>query len=358
MKLLGIIAESTAIVTTSFLFVLAGMAASNAWAQTAQRKTIGSVESLDPTFDKLVPKDAKLEIVVDGLDWCEGPLWIPAGGGFAIVSDIPPNIIHRWDPRGGKQTYLSPSGYTGTKPRGGEQGVNGSTLDLQKRLVLCQHGDRRLARMEAPLDKPESKFVTVADRYEGKRFNSPNDVALHSSGALYFTDPPYGMEGYDDDLSKIPNKELDFQGVFRVAPDGKVTLLTKELDRPNGIAFSPDEKTLYVANSFSPKPIIMAYPVKEDGTIGAGRVFFNAAPLIKTPNDNNPDGMEVDTQGNVYLGGPGGVVVISPQGKHLGSLHTGEKTSNVAFGEDGSTLYVTADSYLLRVRLTAKGRGF
>ncbi len=345
-------------VVPMFIVLFAGIHVVEAAAQAPARPTIGTIERVDPALDALVPKDAKLEVVVDGLDWCEGPLWIPAGGGFAIVTDIPPNVLYRWDPRGGKAVYLTPSGYTGTTPRTGEQGSNGSTLDRQKRLILCQHGDRRIARMDAPLDKPEPKFVTVADRYEGKRFNSPNDIVCHSSGALYFTDPPYGMVGYDEDVSKIPNKELDFQGVFRVTPDGKVTLLTKELERPNGIAFSPDEKTLYVANSFTAKPVVMAYPVKDDGTIGEGRVFFNAESLIKDPVDNNPDGMEVDTQGNVWLGGPGGVVVISPAGKHLGTLKTGQKTSNVAFGENGSTLFITADMYLLRVRLTTKGLGF
>jgi gluconolactonase len=346
-----------AVLKLTLALIIADTIVGEAFAQQAARRTIGTIERLDPALNALVPADAKMEIVVDGLDWCEGPLWIPAGGGFVIVSDIPPNIIHRWDPRGGKATYLTPSGYTGTVPRGGEQGVNGSTLDRQKRLILCQHGDRRLARMDAPLDKPEPKYITVADRYEGKRFNSPNDVVCHSSGALYFTDPPYGMEGYNDNLATIPNKELDFQGVYRVATDGKVTLLTKEMERPNGIALSPDEKTLYVANSFTPRPVWMAFPVKDDGTTGEGRVFFNAAELAKT-RTGNPDGLEVDTRGNLWATGPGGVLILSPQGKHLGTLQTGEKTSNVAFGEDGSTLYITADMYLLRIRLTTKGLGF
>src|SRR5262245_12615276 len=154
------------------------------------RTTIGEIERLDPAIDALVPQDAKMEVVIDGLDWCEGPLWIPADGGFVICSDIPPNTLHRWDPRNGHSIYLTPSGYTGTKTRGGEQGCNGSALDRQGRLILCQHGDRRVARVDAPLDKPQPNFVTLADRYEGKRFNSPNDVAVHSSGAIYFTDPP------------------------------------------------------------------------------------------------------------------------------------------------------------------------
>jgi gluconolactonase len=207
--------------------------------------------------------------------------------------------------------------------------------------------------MDAPLDKPEPKYVTVAGAYDGKRFNSPNDATLHSSGAIYFTDPPYGLERNMDD----PAKELDFQGVYRVTPDGEVTLLTKELERPNGIALSPDEKTLYVANSHGPRPIWMAFPVLEDGMLGSGRVFFDATELSKTRR-GAPDGMEVDEHGNVWATGPGGVLVFSPEGKHLGTLLTGQATSNCAFGEDGKTLFITADMYILRIPLRAKGKGF
>ena len=327
----------------------------------AERPTIGAIERLDPALDALVPPDAKLEIIVDGLDWCEGPLWIPADGGFLIFSDIPPNKIDRWDAISGQSEYLYPSGYTGTTPRGGEVGTNGSTLDRDGRLILCQHGDRRVARMDAPLDKPEPKYVTVAGAYEGKRFNSPNDATVHSSGAIYFTDPPYGLDHYQEDVAKIPGKELPYQGVYRVTPDGAVTLLTKELERPNGIALSPDEKTLYVANSHGPRPIWMAYPVLDDdsvgGTLGDGRVFFDATELSKS-RQGAPDGMEVDEHGNLFATGPGGVLVISPEGKHLGTLMTGQATSNVAFGEDGKTLFITADMYVLRIPLSTKGKGF
>jgi gluconolactonase len=329
-------------------------------AETETRRTIGSIERLDPAFDALVPADAKMEIIVDGLDWCEGPLWIPqpgkAGqpsGGFLIFSDIPPNTIYRWDAEDGQSVYLKPSGYTGKTPRGGEVGTNGSTLDGEGRLVLCQHGDRRLARMDAPLDGPLPKYVTVADRYDGKRLNSPNDAALHSSGAIYFTDPPYGLEKNMDD----PAKELPFQGVYRVSPAGDVTLVTKELERPNGIALSPDEKTLYVANSHGPRPIWMAFPVNADGSVGEGSVFFDGAELSKSRR-GAPDGMEVDEHGNLWATGPGGVLVFSPEGKHLGTLLTGEATSNCAFGEDGKTLFITADSYILRIPLSTKGKNY
>lgn len=333
------------------LVALIGVIASAAHA--AERKTIGEVERLDPAFDTLVPADAKLEIIAEGFDWSEGPLWIPADGGFLIFADIPPNKLHRWDAKHGLQDYLFPAGYTGPSLRGGEQGTNGSILDANGLLVLCQHGDRRLARMLAPLDKPQPKFQTVAGKYDGKRFNSPNDATLHSSGAIYFTDPPYGLEKNMDD----PAKELDFQGVYRVTPDGVVTLLTKELERPNGIAFSPDEKTLYVASSHGPQPFIMAYPMLDDGTIGAGKVFFDCTELAK-PREGGHDGLEVDEHGNLFATGPGGVLVLSPEGKHLGTLKTGQATSNVAFGEDGKTLFITADMYVLRIPLSTKGKGF
>ena len=318
-----------------------------------ERPTIGEIERLDPALDALVPPDAKMEIVVDGLDWSEGPLWIPADDGFLIFSDIPPNKIYRWDAKHGQQLYLYPSGYTGHMPRTGEVGTNSSILDANGLLVLCQHGDRRLARMRAPLAKPEPKYETVVSNFEGKRLNSPNDAVLHSSGAIYFTDPPYGLEKNMDD----PAKELDFQGVYRVTPEGFVNLITKELERPNGIALSPDEKTLYVANSHGPRPIIMAFPVLDDGSVGAGKVFFDGTELSKT-RQGAPDGMEVDEHGNLFATGPGGVLIFSPEGKHLGTLKTGQATSNVAFGEDGKTLFITADMYILRIPLSTKGKGF
>jgi gluconolactonase len=328
-------------------------------ASAAETRTTGTIERLDPALDALVPPDTKMEGVIDGLNWCEGPLWIPDDGGFVICSDIPKNTIRRWDARSGASVYLTPSGYTGTMPRGGETGSNGLALDRQGRLVLCQHGDRRLARMDAPLGAPEPKFVTIADRYEGKRFNSPNDCAVHSSGAIYFTDPPYGLDGYTDEPGKpIPGKEFDFQGVYRVTPDGQLMLLTKQLERPNGIAFSPDEKTLYVANSHPPRPIWMAYPAKADGTLGEGRLFFDGAELVAKGLKGMPDGMKVDEHGNIFAGGPGGILIFSPDGKHLGTLLTGEPTANCAFGEDGSTLFVASNHNLLRIRLSTKGQGF
>lgn len=229
----------------------------------AAHPTLGTIERLDPRLDKLVPPGAVLEKLAEGFKWSEGPVWVDGPAGYLLFSDIPNNAVMKWKQGEGLSVFLKPAGYTGKTSRGGEMGSNGLTLDAAGRLVLCQHGDRQIARRES-----DGRWTTLANRYEGKRFNSPNDLVFKSNGDLYFTDPPYGLPKGPDD----PTRELDFCGLFRVAPDGKVTLLTKELTRPNGLAFSPDEKTLYVAQSDPRKALWMAYPVKEDGTLAPGLV--------------------------------------------------------------------------------------
>jgi len=251
--------------------------------------------------------------------------------------------------------YLQPSGYTGQEPRGGETGSNGLIIDPQGRLVLCQHGDRRMARMDAPLDNPKPQFTALADRYEGKRFNSPNDAVFRSNGDLYFTDPAYGLEKQWDD----PKREIPYAGVYRRTAAGEVTLLTKDMTRPNGLAFSPDGRRLYVAQSDPASAIWRVFDVKSDGTIENSRVLLDVTAMVKAKTlPGLPDGLKIDTEGNLFATGPGGVLVISPEGKHLGTIVTGQATSNVAFGDDGRTLYMTADMYLMRVKLKAKGLGF
>jgi gluconolactonase len=265
-----------------------------------------------------------------------------------FFSDVPRNVVFQWKEGAGTRDYLLPSGYTGKRARGGEPGSNGLTLDPQGRLVLCQHGDRQVARLE-----PGGRLTPLASYYLDRRFNSPNDLVYHSNGDLYFTDPPYGLEGGNKDLAK----ELLFNGVYLLRKSGEVVLLTADLTFPNGIALSPDEKTLYVAVSDQARPLVMAYGVKGDGTIENGRVFFDAAPLAPG-RKGLPDGMKVDVKGNVFATGPGGVLVLSPAGKHLGTIKPGEATANCAWGGDGSMLYLTADMYLCRIQTSTKGKGF
>ena len=316
----------------------------------APYKSIGEIERLDPAIDDLIPMDAQIEILAEGFDWAEGPLWVPELEGI-IFSDIPPNKIFLWQEGIGHKEYLSPSGFTGKIERKGEPGSNGLLRSPDGKLVLCQHGDRRMAYMDASWEDPSPAYITLADKYDGKKLNSPNDAAFKSNGDLYFTDPPYGLEKNVDD----PAKELPYQGVYRVDPEGMVTLLTSEMTRPNGIAFSPDEQTLYVANSDPKKAIWMAYEVTEDGTLQNGEVFFDATAWVGKEK-GLPDGLKVDTQGNIFATGPGGVWVFSPEGKHLGTIKTTQATANCAFGNsDGTSLYITADMYLLRVKLFTSG---
>lgn len=317
------------------------------------RRTLGKVIRLDPRFDALIPPGAEMEILAGGFEWTEGPLWIKDGG-YLLFSVIPPNKVCKWKEGEGVTIYLKPSGLTGPKDLREEPGSNALILDPQGRLVLCQHGDRRMARMDAPLGAPASKFITLADNYQGKKFNSPNDGCYHSSGALYFTDPPYGLAKRMDD----PTKELDFQGVYRLGTDGKVTLLTKDITRPNGLAFSPDEKTFYVGSSDPDKAIWTAYDVKPDGTIANGRVWVDQTDRVKKGEKGLPDGMKVDIHGNVFATGAGGLHVFAPDGTLLGTMATGEATSNCAWGEDGSTLFITADQYVVRIRTSTKGNRF
>ena len=309
----------------------------------------GQVERLDPALDALIPADAQLERIVGDLDWSEGPAWRRSGG-YLVFSDIPRNTIHRWKEGEGLSVFLRPAGYMGSEPAGRELGTNGLVFDSQDRLVMADHGNRQIARLD------ESNFTrtTLADRYEGKRLNSPNDLVIHSNGDIYFTDPPYGLQGLNDS----PVKELDFNGVYRLRSSGELTLITRELTFPNGIALSPDERVLYVAISDPRNPVLMAYDVAPDGAVTGGRVFFDASHLAQEGRRGAPDGMTVDVHGNLFATGPGGVLVISPDGRHLGTILTGQATSNATFGDDGSTLYLTADMDIIRVRTSTRGLGF
>lgn len=303
------------------------------------------MERLDPRFDALIPRGAVLEKLADGMQWAEGPVW-DAQDGSLLFSDVPRNTVFRWKEGAGVTVFLEPSGYTGSQPfTGREPGSNGLTFDAQGFLILCQHGDRRISRLER-----DGSFTTLADRYEGKRFNSPNDLVFSADGHLYFTDPPYGLPNTFSDSSK----ELSFQGVYHRTPEGKLTAVVTDINAPNGVALSPDGKTLYVANSEGSRPIWMAYPVQADGTLGAGRQFAEASAWVKDGN-GLPDGLKVDMHGNVFATGPGGIHVFAPDGTRLGRIDTGVPTANLAWGDDGSVLYITANDMLLRLRTSTRG---
>ena len=289
-----------------------------------------------------------VEKLADGFTWVEGPAWHRAGQ-YLLFSDIPNNSIFKWKDGNSVRLFLKPSGYSGSVPfEGKEPGSNGLTFDSAGRLVLCEHGDRRIARLE-----PDGRQTTLADRYDGKRLNSPNDLVFKSNGDLYFTDPPFGLPKAFDD----PRKESPFQGVYRLKPDGTLSLVIKDLKAPNGIAFSPDEKTLYVSDVDPKRAAWNAYDVKDDGTVTNGRIFFDATRWRKDPYFG-PDGMKIDKHGNLFGARPGGISVFAPDGTHLGSIETGLPTSNLAWGDDGSVLYVTGGPAIYRIKLNTKSMGF
>ena len=329
------------------LFPLLGLALPViAMAATPSYPSGGHIEKFDPAFDQLMAADAKVEKLAEGFTWSEGPVWFQ---GAVLFSDVPQNVVHRWaEGMTAAEVFLKPSGLLTPAPGFREPGSNGLAVDGQGRLLLCQHGERRVARYE------NGKFTTIADRIDGKRLNTPNDLAVRKSGEVYFTDPPYGFEGVD----KSPQKELDFHGVYRVSTYGKVTLLAKTINFPNGIAFSPDEKILYVSSTENGNPHIQAFDVQADGTLANERLFFDARPLSKKDAPGSCDGFKVDRDGNVWASGPGGILVITPAGKLIGRINTGVPTANCAWGDDGSTLYITANKALVRVKTKTKGAGW
>jgi len=322
--------------------------------------TFGSLERLDPALDKLLPASATIEKLAEGFDWIESPLWVKSGG-YLLFSEIPLNSIYKWEEGQGVSLFMRPAGYSGDRTDLKEPGTNGLVLDAQGALIMCQHGNRRIAKLPS-LAKADGEQIALAAKFGDKRLNSPNDLVVHSSGDIFFTDPPYGLSRKTGgDPVNDPDKELKFQGVYRLDTKGNVTLVSDQLERPNGIALSPDEKTLYVANSYAGRPIIMAFDVKPDRAATNPRVFFDGTPLTKEkPSLKGAfDGMTVDTVGNLFATGPGGVLIITATGKHLGTIATGEATSNCEFGgKDGKTLYIAADMYLARVKTSTQGLGW
>ena len=301
------------------------------------------VDRSDPRLDEIVPPDARLEQVAGGFEFTEGPVWSPDGA--LLFSSPNTNVIYRWDPSTGAVTVFdAKSGYTGVDiGRFGQPGSNGLTFDPEGRLVMCQHGNRRIVRVN-----PHGDTTVLADRFEGGRLNSPNDLVCRSDGTVYFTDPPFGLPEMFDD----PDRELPFSGVFRIR-DGELTLETADLEGPNGIALSPDERFLYVGNWDPERKVVMRYEVAADGGLSNGTVFHD---MTGAPGEDAIDGVKVDRAGNVYACGPGGVWVLSPDGERLGLLELPEDPHNLAFGdEDGRTLYITAMAGVYRIRLGIAG---
>ncbi len=311
------------------------------------RQVGGSIVSVDASLDAIVTPSAKLEKVAEGFTFTEGPVWVSAtdkSEGYLLFSDPNDNLIYRLTTEGEVSVFRAKSGYTGGDIGEYHQpGSNGLTLDKQGRLTINQHGNRRVIRVE-----PRGNITVLADRYQGKRLNSPNDLVYKSDGALYFTDPPFGLPKVFDD----PRKELPYSGVYR-AFNGSIQLVSTDLTGPNGLAFSPDERYLYVGNWDPRKKVVMRYEVQPDGSLANGSVFYD---MTHAPGEDALDGIKVDQQGNLYVCGPGGIWILSPQGKHLGLIKGPEDPHNLAWGDDdGKTLYITALTGIYRIRVNIPG---
>ncbi len=312
---------------------------------TVDNSKIGTIERLDPAVDKILGKEPQMDILGEGYKWSEGPVWVESEK-MLLFSDVPANTIYKWTEEKGVEQYLTPSGFTGTGEYSREPGSNGLTLSPDNKLVMCQHGDRQVALMDAPFDAPAPNFVKLADNYQGKKFSSPNDVVFRSNGDLFFTDPPYGLPKQAED----PTKELPFNGVFKVV-NGEATLIVDSLTRPNGLAFMKGEKTLLVANSDPGKAIWYAFDLDENDAVTNSRIFFDATPNVKAGERGLPDGFRVDTNGNVYASGPGGIWIFDSNAKPIGRIKLNQPASNCALSADEKTLYITNNMYLVRVKL-------
>jgi gluconolactonase len=309
-------------------------------------KYTGTILKYDDELDAVITADTKPVILADGFDWSEGPLWIEKHQ-MLLFSDVPKNTIYKWTTKNGLEEYLKPSGYTGVIPsKCKEPGSNGLTLDPAGNLVLCQHGDRQMSRMNAPLHKPQPSFTKIASTFENRCFSSPNDCVYNSRGELFFTDPPYGLQTQDD---TDPLKEIKYNGVYKIKPDGSVLLLVDSITRPNGLAFFPGEKKILIACSDPHKKVWYSYDVQGDKFVNE-QLFFDATSADKTWR-GLPDGLKINKKGIVFATGPGGVYILNKNGKKLGIIRLENSASNCAFSEDEKLLYVTNDMYLLRVQL-------
>tara|TARA_B110000444_G_scaffold151415_1_gene141683 strand:+ start:1 stop:990 length:990 start_codon:yes stop_codon:yes gene_type:complete len=323
-----------------FLFVFIFLGVLSAKAQ----DFIGEIEQLDSDMALLVSKESKIEVLANGFSWAEGPVWVPKLNGL-LFTDVPKNKAYLWTERQGISVFLNPSGMTNHAPHSSIQGANGLVLDSNGVLVLCQHGDRRVARLKYDWQLEPASYETLVDHFEGKWLNSPNDLVFSKNEDLFFTDPPYGLAQQDNDSLK----ELDFNGIFKWSKNEGIVLLNKTLSRPNGIAFSIDEKTVYIGNSDRKNLIIAAFD-HIDGVLKNMRVFFDSKNISRK-GPGSFDGLKVHSSGAVFATGPGGVLVISPEGKHLGTIRPGKATANCAFDVGEDYLYLTSTDVLARIKL-------
>lgn len=325
-----------------------GIAALQPAAQANAFERVGAVHPESPGLDALIAPDAAIEKLAEGFGWAEGPVWIPADGGYLLFTDVPGNRIHRWSEADGASVFLEPSGLAGDTTGFREPGANGLVRGRGDTILLADHGNRGLAR----LDLATREKSMIATRFEGRRFNSPNDLVVAPGGAIYFTDPPYGLEGLDDS----PLKEQPVNGVYRLDPDGSIHLVDDSLSFPNGIILSPDGRTLYVANSDPRRAIIVAYAIDDSGDVANRRIFADLTAEVGAERPGLPDGMAIDGQGNLFATGPGGVLVFAPDGTRLGRITTGTAIANCTFGgEDGSVLYLASHNMLARVATRTRG---
>ena len=309
----------------------------------SQKTKIGSLEFLDPRMEDLIDKNAKIELLAEGFDWAEGPVWVDRLNGV-LFSDVPNNKVYMWNEKKGLSIFIEPSGMTNYSPTNKSDGSNGLALDKNGNLILCQHGDRTIARLKKWNFKNPS-FDIIVEKYEGKRLNSPNDLVFDKSGSIYFTDPPYGLKIQDDD----PLKELNFNGIYRWSESKGIELLSKSMKRPNGIILSEDEKTVYVGNSDKNNNVIIAFDNDKNGLVNE-RVFFDGNKLSKN-RVGLFDGLKLHSSGIIFTTGPGGVLLLDSKGKHLGTIMPGKATANCAFDSDESYLYLTSDNVLARIKL-------
>jgi gluconolactonase len=293
--------------------------------------------------NQLIDTTAIVEELGKGFAWSEGPVWVDSLDAV-LFSDVPVNKIYKWSENGGLSVFMEKSGYTNPLNENDQEGSNGLMLDANGNLILCQHGDRRIAKLISGLKNPKKEFSTLVDKYKGKRFNSPNDLAIKSDGSIYFTDPSYGIK----DQSK---REINFHGVYKLSANGEVAMLLDSLTWPNGIAFSKDEKTIYIANSDPEKAVWYAYDIDSKGILKNGKIFFDATEMRKKGETGLPDGLKVHKSGTLFATGPGGVYILSPKGEKLGIIKTSKATANCAFDSDQKYLYMTTTDRLLRVKL-------